>query len=398
LAISSADGIADLGAPTRQRAHQVAHRVELAQLHQPRDGVQLVGEFVGLRAQRVGDALVRRQLALHRGQLGAVTHGGDRTDALPARACRPPVECENPCARGDHCFTPTMLTVVRQQEPPHVRVDAEVVDVLADRVRSDAQQVLGAVVEQRDDTVGVYGHDTLADAVQQRFPMIGQTGDLGDLEAAGMAFDASRQQPRRQQTQRGAEPEVHQQSFACAAEQLPHRRIRLADRHHCEDPTVGRQDRHLPDERVRPVDVGIAGPCAALDGAAGAEVDVLPDPRRLRGRRDGSVRRDDLHQSCTRQCHCPFDVGSQHLPDEGVRLTVDDAVAHDRRRRQVLGDRDHPLAAHLAELVRRLRDGHRGDRHQHDRDHQELEHQELSGETARGPPTQRPQLPLLPKE
>ena len=58
--------VADLGAPPRQGADQVAHRVVLTELHQARDGVQLVGELVGLRAQRVGHALVRRQLALQR--------------------------------------------------------------------------------------------------------------------------------------------------------------------------------------------------------------------------------------------------------------------------------------------------------------------------------------------
>ena len=58
------------------------------------------------------------------------------------------------------------------------------------------------------------------------------------------------------------------------------------------------------------------------------------------------------------------------------------AVAHDRRGGHVLGDRDHPLAAHLTELLRRLGHRHRRHRDQHDGDHQQLEHQELAGQAA----------------
>ena len=75
--------VTDLGAPARQGSHQVAHRIVLTELHQTGDGVQLVGELVGLGPQRVGHALVRRQLALHGRQFGAVAHRGHRADPLP---------------------------------------------------------------------------------------------------------------------------------------------------------------------------------------------------------------------------------------------------------------------------------------------------------------------------
>ena len=96
--------------------------------------------------------------------------------------------------------------------------------------RRHTEQLLRAVVEQRDVALVVHRDHTLTDAVQQRFPMFGQAGDLGDLQPTGVPFDPPRQQPRRQQAQRRAEAEVDQQPLSGAAEQFPHRRIRLADR------------------------------------------------------------------------------------------------------------------------------------------------------------------------
>ena len=61
---------------------------------------------------------------------------------------------------------------------------------------------------------------------------------------------------------------------------------------------------------------------------------------------------------------------------------VGEAVPHDRRRRHVLGHRDHPLTAHLAELAGRLRDRDHRDRGQHHDDHEQLKHQELAGQAA----------------
>ena len=81
----------------------------------------------------------------------------------------------------------------------------------------------------------------------------------------------------------------------------------------------------------------------------------------LPGQRDGTV-----------------DVGRQYPCGERVGV----AIPHDRRRRDVLGDGDHALSAHVAELAGRLGHRHRRDRDQHHRDHQQLEHQELAGQAA----------------
>lgn len=52
------DSLIDLGSAAGEGSDQIAHGVELGQLHQPGDGVQLVGELVRLGPQRVGDAAV----------------------------------------------------------------------------------------------------------------------------------------------------------------------------------------------------------------------------------------------------------------------------------------------------------------------------------------------------
>ena len=113
--------------------------------------------------------------------------------------------------------------------------------------------------------------------MQQRFPMVGQAGDLGDLQPTGVPFDPPGQQPRRQQAQCRAKAEINEQSLACAAEQFPHRRVRLADRHDGQRVAVDGQDGYLTDQTVQAVDVVIAEPRPAFVGPARAKVHPLPD-------------------------------------------------------------------------------------------------------------------------
>ena len=87
---------------------------------------------------------------------------------------------------------------------------------------------------------------------------------------------------------------------------------------------------------------------------------------------------EDLDQAGARQRDRAVDLGRKHLCGERVCI----AITHDRRRRHVLGDGDHPLPAHVPELPRRLRHRDRGHRNQHHRNHQQLEHQELAGQAA----------------
>ena len=106
--------------------------------------------------------------------------------------------------------------------------------------------------------------------------MVGQARDLGHLQAAGVPFDPPGQQPRRDQTQGRTQPQVDQQSFAGPAEQGPHRRVSLADRGDGQHLAVGGQERHLADQAVGAVDVGVAEPGPAFVGPAGAQVFCAP--------------------------------------------------------------------------------------------------------------------------
>lgn len=74
--------IIDRGPALSELVDERADRVVLTELHEAGDGVQLVGELVGLCAQCVGRALVRGQLSLQGGEFGAVTHRGHGTDVL----------------------------------------------------------------------------------------------------------------------------------------------------------------------------------------------------------------------------------------------------------------------------------------------------------------------------
>lgn len=282
-----------------------------------------------------------------------------------------------------------MALLAGQQEVLDGGVEAQLVDGATHGVVADVEQVPCAVVEQCDDAAGVDGDHALSDAVQQGLPVVGQACYLGDLQSAGVPLDPTRQQPRRHHAQRGTQPEVHQEPLARAAEQLPRRGIRLADRHDGQDRTVGGQDRHLADQRVRAVDVQITRPGPPLHHQAGPEVDAAAGARRVRRRAHDAVGCDQFDQPGTGQGDGTVEVGGEHA----ARQRVGVAIADDRRRCEVLGDRDHPLAPDLAELARGLGDRNRRDRNEYHRDHDHLEEQELAGETARGELPARPLAP-----
>ncbi len=145
--------VADLGAPPRQGPHQITHGIVLAELHETGDRVQLVGELVGLRPQGVGDALVGRQLALQRGEFGAVAHRDDRADPLALTGGAPSAQRQHPRPGRDHRIVGvagTVAVLAGHQERHHRRVEPDGVDPAPDRVAGHPEQVLRAVVEQRD--------------------------------------------------------------------------------------------------------------------------------------------------------------------------------------------------------------------------------------------------------
>ena len=125
--------LAHVGPVPGERAHQGRHLVVLPQLDQARDGVQPVVELVRLRAQGVGDRQVRAELALQRHQLGAVAQRGDGADAAAAGRRATAVEDDDPGADQRH-RVPYVGALAGQQRD-HVRVQAELVDRAADRVR-----------------------------------------------------------------------------------------------------------------------------------------------------------------------------------------------------------------------------------------------------------------------
>ena len=67
---------------------------------------------------------------------------------------------------------------------------------------------------------------------------------------------------------------------------------------------------------------------------------------------------ENLRQARRPTAQLPVHVGRQQPAGERVGI----AIPNDGRGGHVLGDRDHPLAADLAELPRRLRDRNRGHR------------------------------------
>ena len=85
-----------------QRVDVPDHLVVLADLDQPGDGVQLVGELVGLRPEQLGGAAERADLLLQPGQLGAVPQGGHRAEPAAVLADRHPVHHQHPAAPDDH--------------------------------------------------------------------------------------------------------------------------------------------------------------------------------------------------------------------------------------------------------------------------------------------------------
>ena len=87
---------------------------------------------------------------------------------------------------------------------------------------------------------------------------------------------------------------------------------------------------------------------------------------------------DDLGEVGAGEVHGPGDLGRE----DGADVAVVELVAHDRRRRDVLRDRDHPLPAQVAELVGRRPHRHRADRTQHRRKDDEIQQQELPRDAA----------------
>ena len=145
----------------------------------------------------------------------------------------------------------------------------------------------------------------------------------------------------------GPQPEVDQQAFAGTGQRLPQRGIRLADRDHRQHGTVrrrgwapGRRACARPRRRGRPTTPGPRHPAAT-------EVGVVADAGRVRRRPHRAVGTENLGQPGTRECDRAIQIGRQH--PRGERVGV--AVTHDRCGREVLGYRDHALAAHLAELA-----------------------------------------------
>ena len=221
------DLVVQRGAAHPDAVDEAHHLVVLLEVQQAGDRVQLVGELVGLGAQRVAGRPAAAELALQGRQLGAVAQGRDRADHRAARAHRPAVEGQHPVP---HEHQAVRAGLARGQHLDDLRVEVEVVEPAPDALRGQLQQLPGAVVDQRHAELLVECDHPLLDAVHERLAVLDQPGDLGRLHAERLPLHPARQQQRAAEPEHAGDPEVDQQVGDHVPEPAPHRRHPAADR------------------------------------------------------------------------------------------------------------------------------------------------------------------------
>lgn len=178
--------------------------VVAADLDQPEDGVQAVGVFVALSAQRVQQPLRAVQFAAEEFQFGAVAQRHHRP-AVPGRHA---VGDQYPAAADGQQVGSVDASgqYVRRSAPGQGLVRG-----VAGGVRVERQQSPGLVVDQADPTAPVAGDDTLPDTVQHGLALVEEGGDVGEGDAVGAAAHTAGDQERGQDTdgERGARVQHH---------------------------------------------------------------------------------------------------------------------------------------------------------------------------------------------
>ena len=338
---------------------EAAHLVVLAQLGEPDDGVQPVGELVGLRAQRVGDGARGVEAVLQRGELGAVPQRDDGADGRPVDLHRHPVEHQHPGAVQHE------LVLARGAAGEHVPepvVEAEVVDLLADLRTGQVEQLAGGRVEQCDPLAGVEPDHALLDAEQHRLAPLHQLHDLLRLQSEGLPADPAGEQQRSHDPHDQGEPEHRRDLTASRGQRLQQRRSRDPRGDDADDGAVVADHRHLCDDRAP---VRVPHPRAALEGRG------LADGERgaqLRGIGCGPDDRVPVHHQ--QAVGAGEVLGAAGEGGQQVHVALRQPGPYTRRRRDVLGHGQHPTALGLAERGIGLHRREDADRRQQDQHHQ----------------------------
>ena len=135
--------------------------------------------------------------------VGPVPQRGDRAEAAAVPVHAHPVHHEHPAA-PDHDLVPRTSSSPASasarrpagEDVEQAALDPQVAQARADGMLGQVEQSAGDVVDQGDPVVRVERDHPFGDAVEQRLPVLCQTGDLVRFEAEGLPLDAPGQQPR----------------------------------------------------------------------------------------------------------------------------------------------------------------------------------------------------------
>ncbi len=156
-----------------------------AQLDQGHHRVQAVGGLVRLRAQGLGEAALRVQLAHQRLEFGDVPQGDHGAAALSARH-RGGVHHQDPGRGQMHLVHPGLGGQQRAgQRGRQAQLGHRAADQLRVRDRQ-AQQLPAAVVDQRHPVLAVQHQQALAHRVQRRLVVVVHVAQLGGVHAVGV--------------------------------------------------------------------------------------------------------------------------------------------------------------------------------------------------------------------
>ncbi len=186
--------------------HELDRLVVAAQLNQPDQGMQTVGELMRLGAQRLGQADRVVQLPLQRLGFGPVLERDYPAEVVPL------FMPDGHPVRRQHAVAPQHEQVAALDLAGHHVGEPARRDDLAQRaaheVRGQAQQLPGEIVGQNDPLVLVVSEHALPDAVQHRLPFLEQRRDLAELKAKSLPLEPTRQAQRGEHANRENGEEV----------------------------------------------------------------------------------------------------------------------------------------------------------------------------------------------
>src|SRR5437660_9266435 len=283
---------------------------------------------MSLRPKRVREAAHTVELAQHSFELGPVTQSYYRADGLAADDRRHAVRDQHPVPCEQHLIRAASLS---GQHVTHAPRRYALVDPPSFDGALEAKQAPGFVVHERDTAVSVGRDHSLADAVEHRFALLEQRGDVARLQPESLSLQAPREQERAGDAEAKSESDVAADHRYPLEDRSVHLVLDETDRDDADHLAVGSEDGDL--RAYRP-------PQRALLDA---------DPRLALERRR-RIGRDAL----------------SNLFGGGVRVADPVGVRHDDERRRLalangLGDRlDHRRRLLIGEGLDHV--GHRRDR------------------------------------